>query len=233
MPASSRTPRRISWLSAAWISALIGGRVPARRKERVACPRASPRTAAGSAAIESHPRFPRNPRRGRILPPEFVEHPQPPAKDDSRPTVPGSAPTPAGRSCHIRPLLERRLDRPGELGELGYQKDAGTCHWTNHRASARRSPPMIEWMVSGNPALVHSAGCGKKRPALGGGALGATGRRDIHLCICGSVGGRWVLSCTAGTEPRQSGQRHMGGAEPDQKGCCDRLAGEASRRRGR
>jgi hypothetical protein len=45
--------------------------------------------------------------------------------------------------------------------------------------------------------LALSALVQQKTPRRGGGALSGvtTGRRDMYLYICGSVGGRWALMC--------------------------------------
>ena len=52
------------------------------------------------------------------------------------------------------------------------------------------------------------------------GASGVTtGRRDMYLCICGSMGGRWALNASRGLIEGVDGHR-MGGARPNRE---DRL----------
>ena len=183
---------RISWLSAAWISALIGGRAPARRKERVhARGQAHGRRRGGRRRFATRTRVsPEIRGEDELLPPELVEHPQPPAHDRFAADRAGLGANPwRVKARHIRPLLERRLDRPGELGELGYQQDAGTCHWPSSRLAPTGDLPMIEWTVSGDwTGFVSRAAVRKKRPASrrrGAGCYREERYSSLYMWICG------------------------------------------------
>jgi hypothetical protein len=96
-----------------------------------------------------------------------------------------------GKDTHRRCNAGTQQRKPRvELRRCGAIEESPS-RWLVHQLGTERFRAKVKALVSQ-----------KRRPALGGALWGTTGRRDMYLYICGSVGGSRVRLGAADAESR-------------------------------